>query len=142
MEDSNILETPMLWTSSQTPLICSWHRSPQNIRILQFFVVYKILFFSWSKVGWSIEITQPFLTLIPWVYNMLYSRIIKKKSKQNFLDNWTIWIRIFWRFRCREQVMSCSPHVYTYLIRIQIFTFSHQSDCFDKKQWHTDYRGS
>ena len=34
---------------------------------------------------------------------MLY-RIIKKKSKQNFLDNWTIRIRIFWRFRCSEQV--------------------------------------
>jgi len=34
---------------------------------------------------------------------MLY-RIIFKKSKQNFLDNWTIRIRIFWRFRCREQV--------------------------------------
>ena len=34
---------------------------------------------------------------------MLY-RIIKKKSKQNFLDNLTIRIRIFWRFRCCEQV--------------------------------------
>ena len=34
---------------------------------------------------------------------MLY-RIIKKKSKQIFLDNWTIQIRIFGRFRCGEQV--------------------------------------
>ena len=37
-------------------ITCSRHRS------LQFFVVYKILFFSWSKVGRSIEITHPFLT--------------------------------------------------------------------------------
>ena len=50
-------------------LTCSQHRSLQNIWILQFFVVYKILFFSWS-IGWSIEITQPFLTLIAWVYNL------------------------------------------------------------------------
>ena len=33
---------------------------------------------------------------------MLY-RIIQKKSKQNFLDNWAI--GIFWRFRCHEQVI-------------------------------------
>ena len=37
-------------------LTCSRHRSLQNIRILQFFVVYKILFYSRSKVGQSIEI--------------------------------------------------------------------------------------
>ena len=29
----------------------------------------------------------------------------KEKIKQNFLDNWTIRIRIFWRLRCREQVI-------------------------------------
>ena len=29
----------------------------------------------------------------------------KRKTKQIFLDNWTIRIRIFWRFRCREQVI-------------------------------------
>ena len=34
-------------------------------------------------------------------------RIIKKKSKPKFLDNWTIRIRIFWRFGCREQVILC-----------------------------------
>ena len=63
------------------------------------FFVYKILFFAWSKVGRSIEITQPFLTLIAWMYNlkpqnMLY-RIIKKKQKkifwrigENKLENW------------------------------------------------------
>ena len=38
---------------------------------------------------------------------MLY-RITKKKSKQNILDNWTIRIRIFWKFRCREQVSRTS----------------------------------
>ena len=51
-------------------ITCSRHRSLQNIWILQFFVVYKILFFSWSKVGRSIEITQSFLILIAWVYNL------------------------------------------------------------------------
>ena len=34
---------------------------------------------------------------------MLY-RIFQKKSEQNFLYNRTIQIRIFWSFRCREQV--------------------------------------
>ena len=44
---------------------------------------------------------------------MLY-RIIKKKSKQNFLDNWTIGIRIFWKFPCREQVI-CVKNCAIYL---------------------------
>ena len=30
----------------------------------------------------------------------------QKKIKTIFLDNWTIRIRIFWKFRCREQVIS------------------------------------
>ena len=35
---------------------------------------------------------------------MLY-RIIKESQNKFFLDNWTIRIQIFWRFRCREQVI-------------------------------------
>ena len=29
-----------------------------------------------------------------------------KKWKHNFLDNWTIWVRISWRFQCRKQVID------------------------------------
>ena len=33
-----------------------------------------------------------------------YTELLKKNQNKIFLDNWTIRIRIFWRFRCREQV--------------------------------------
>jgi len=51
------------------------------------FFVYKILFLAWSKVGGSIEITQSFLTLIAWVYNLksqnlLYRIVLKNHNKR------------------------------------------------------------
>ena len=67
---------------------------------------------------------------------MLY-RIIKKEYKQNFLDNWTIRIQIFWRFRCREQVNKLcffQTMMITPFLTISIFFFSGLEFDFVSKQ--------